>query len=175
MIINEISITPKEDEKKAVLALLVDLIKAVRKEKGSKSAELYTLYEQDGDLMAKFGWKDEAAYLAHQEGKAFQTFHDEAASLVETLHSRMLMHIVIENEQHPLDDIYDAVYDLSLSIPFAGPTTKKILDKAHMREVGKGFMIGFKPFYPRRTLGFIGKKSSEFLEKKTGIDHRKVF
>jgi len=160
MIIHQVTLTPKVDQHKAVVTMQVDYIKDVRKEKGCEMAEMYASHERRGDLMMMIGWKDENALLLHKQSERFRKFQDDSAFLVEEEHFQTFTHlpVVIQNDQHPLDEIYDFVYDLSLSIPFAGPTTKKILDKAHMREVGKGFMIGFKPFYPNATLAYIGHK-----------------
>lgn len=175
MIIEQITISAKEGKQKELLATLVDLIKAVRKERGCKSAELYASLEQTGEIVAKIGWKDEASLRKHIEGENYKHFQEAATPLVAGSVVQLLNHVLIKDDQHPLDEIYDAVYDLSLSIPFAGPTTKRILDKVHMREVGKGFMVGFKPFYPRRTFSYIGKKTNEYLESKSGTDHKKMF
>jgi len=174
VLIEHITISAKTGREKALLAALVDLIKAVRKEKGCKSAELYVSHVQEGEMVVKIGWKDMESLQNHKEGRAYKHFQAIAGADVESTHVQVLTHVLVKDE-HPLDEIYDSVYDLSLGIPFAGPTTKRILDKAHMREVGKGLMVGFKPFYPRRTLGFIGKKTNEYLESKSGTDHRKIF
>jgi quinol monooxygenase YgiN len=167
MIIHQITITPKEGKQKAAVELLVNFVKDVRKEKGCKMAELYALHEQHGDLMIRVDWKDENALIAHKQSEHFKTFQRDSISLIEEQRLQTLTHlpVVIKNDQHPLDEIYDFVYDLSLSIPFAGTTTKKILEKVHMREVGKGFMAGFKPFYPKRMLEFVGKKAEGFFTK----------
>lgn len=160
MIIHQITFTPKEDQHKAVVALQIDYIRDVRKAKGCEMVEMYASHERRGDLMMMIGWKDENALLAHKQSERFRQLQDDSALLVEEEHFQTFTHlpVVIQNDQHPLDGIYDFVYDLSLSIPFAGTATKKILHKAHMREVGKGFMIGFKPFYPKETFAYIGHK-----------------
>ncbi len=166
MILKQITIKPNEGAKQALQKLLTNLAASALQEKG---CDMFSLFSTDDDtFMIMAGWIDEASFDLHKMSGHYLGFIKSSAKLIASQKSLLIEPIEIElpDDRHPLDKMYDTAYDTSLSIPFAGPTTKHILEKAHMREVGKGFMIGFKPFYPRRTFEFIAKQSRKLSKNK---------
>ena len=166
MIFKQITITPIRGSMQTLQTLLTELASAALTEKG---CEMFSLFRADDDryiIMAN--WKDEKSFHAHKTSEHYLRFIRNSAELLTSQKSLLLEPLEIKppDNRHPLDKLYDTAYDTSLSIPFAGPTTKKILDQVHMREVGKGFMVGFKPFYPRRTFDFIAKQGKKLSKPK---------
>ena len=168
MILKQITIQGKQGSKEVLQQMLTDLLVSTLQEKGCEKYTLFSSEDEDDTFIIMAGWKDEASLETHKKSEHFHTFVSGSAKLIKSQKSVALTPVEIEaaDVQHPLDRMYDLAYDTSLNIPFAGPTTKKILDKAHIREVGKGFMLGFKPFYPRRTFDFIAAQSRKLSDKK---------